>query len=136
MPLVDVRNDPPERDPEALARGVNAAAKQLGVPVETLLAMPREELTPIMQRLSAQAERAQREAAREILIADNLAALLAPLAEEMTIGQGIAAGLIAEGDAIAAEDVTDAEVDDRLAAADWQRRAKGRARRRAKGTRP
>ena len=136
MPLIDVKDERPELDPAALARGLNAVAAELGVPVETVQGLPWAELTPIMKRLSDQAERGQREAAREVLIAENLAALLAPLAEDMTIEQGIAAGLIAEADAVAAEDVTDAEVDASLAAADWPRRAKGRARRRAKGTRP
>jgi len=130
VPIIDVRNDPPQDDPDAIAAGLNAVAAEIGVPLATVLKMPWAEITPILERLRDQVETDARELAADALVMRNLATLAATLPEGMTIGQGIAAGLVAEVDAIRAGEVTEADVDDALAVYEWRRRAEDRARRR------
>lgn len=127
MPIIDLRNGLPELDPDAIDAGLNAIAEETGVPLATVMNLPWAALTPILARLQGRDEADARELATDALAMRNLATLVWTLPAGMTIGQGVAAGLIAEVDAIRATHPSESEVDAELNRGARQRLARGRS---------
>ena len=109
LPFPSPRPDQP--DPAKLRAGLQAVADELGVPLAAVMQTPWPEINRAMIRVHTRAHRGIWDAAREVLIAERMMALLDPFPDDTTIEDAIAAGLVSEEEAERAMNPTQEEIE-------------------------